>query len=90
MRGVIREQVKEAGYYAIIADESKDFSKLEQLSICLRYVYRGNVHERFLCLIQLGELDAAAISKSLHKALTDMQLDPKMCVGWVSVMMVRP
>ena len=43
-------EVKEAGIYSILADETKDFSKTEQLSIVVRYVdvKTATIHERFL------------------------------------------
>ena len=44
----ITAEVKEASYFTIIADETKDVSKREQLSICLRYVYDDIIHERDL------------------------------------------
>ena len=41
----IRGELNQASYYTIIADETKDISKKEQLSIVLRYVHCGLVHE---------------------------------------------
>ena len=38
VRESIGAKVRNAGVYAIMADESKDISKVEQLSIALRYV----------------------------------------------------
>ena len=48
----ITTEVKEADQFTIIANETKDISKHEQLSICLRYVFKGINHERifgFVC-----------------------------------------
>ena len=56
MANKIRQQIcasiQQAGYYSILADETKDMSKQEQLSIVIRYL-DGNTHsilERFLTL----------------------------------------
>ena len=42
--------VKKASYYSVLADETKNVSRREQLSIVVKYVYveTGIVHERFL------------------------------------------
>ncbi|GBM93694.1 hypothetical protein AVEN_220002-1, partial [Araneus ventricosus] len=45
-------------YFAILADETKDLSKKEQLSIAVCYLYDGNIHEEFLCIEELETLDA--------------------------------
>ena len=38
-------EVKEARYFTLIAEDS---GKSEQLSIVLRYVYKGAIHEHFI------------------------------------------
>lgn len=35
----IVEEIKKAEFYSIIADETRDISRIEQLSLCLRYVH---------------------------------------------------
>ena len=37
------KEVKEAGYYSIIVDESRDLAKQEQMSFVVRYF---NVHDK--------------------------------------------
>ena len=54
VREEIGAQVRNAGVYAIMADESKGISKVEQLSIALRYIRRGNVYERFVTYVHAG------------------------------------
>ena len=72
----IQAEVCEAQYYTIIADESKDISKKEQLSTVLRYVYRGRIHERFV-----GYTHATALSEYILQVISEMQLDIKGCVS---------
>ena len=50
IRQKICSAVKEARVYSIQADETKDASKVEQLSIVLRYVdlNTASVHEHFI------------------------------------------
>jgi len=44
----IAEEVKDSGPFAIMADETKDCRKMEQLSIVLRYFHDGSVYESFI------------------------------------------
>lgn len=46
----ISKEIKELIYFADMADETKDISKTEQLSIVLRYFYQNEIKERFLGL----------------------------------------
>lgn len=48
VRSMIRNELRSAQYYTIIADETKDISKIEQLSMVLRYVYNCKTYERFV------------------------------------------
>ncbi|XP_050540287.1 uncharacterized protein LOC126904924 [Daktulosphaira vitifoliae] len=49
----IAKEVKEAKYFAILADETKDVSKTEQLSIMVRYYHNNTMNERFLGEIKI-------------------------------------
>ncbi len=44
---VIKE-VRESEVFRIIADETKDLQKKEQVSLIIRYYYNGTIHESFL------------------------------------------
>ena len=57
--------MRNAGVYAIMADESKDISKIEQLSIALRYVRKVNVYERFVTYMLLVWMQLPYQSTSL-------------------------
>ncbi|XP_071034137.1 52 kDa repressor of the inhibitor of the protein kinase-like [Parasteatoda tepidariorum] len=59
----ISEEVKTAKFFSILADESKDLAKIEQLSIAIRYLYNGNVHE------ELSKLDAKSLSLKIINVL---------------------
>ena len=52
MANMLRQQIctsdKQAGYYFILADKTKDMSKQEQLSIVIHYLH-GNTHSRVDC-----------------------------------------
>ena len=44
---IVRE-INEAGMFSLQADETKDLAKVEQLSLCLRYVKDDQNKERFI------------------------------------------
>ena len=68
MGNIIRKKivsaVQDATYFSILADETKDLSKQEQMAIVIRYVdvQSCTVYERFLTYIKAESLDAASLS----------------------------
>ena len=59
----ITNEIKRARLFSIIADEARDVSRVEQLSLCFRYVHPDHaVKERFLGFIDSSQLDAAALA----------------------------
>ena len=44
----ILTEIKSCKFYSIIMDETSDISKMEQVSICIRYVFEGTTKETFL------------------------------------------
>ena len=52
IRDRISAEVRLSGFFSLMADETKDVSKQEQLSIVVRYVDReGIINERFLTFV---------------------------------------
>lgn len=66
----IINEVKEAHYFTIMVDETKDISKKEQLTLILRYVLKGVIHERFISYSYCEELTAAALTSYIYDVLT--------------------
>lgn len=67
VREEIIQEVKESEVFSVIADETKDLKKKEQLSLVLRYYYNGAVHESFLDFQQATRLDAEGLKdKIIH------------------------
>lgn len=55
--------VKKAVYFSLLADESKDASKKEQLAIILRSVdEKAIIHERFLTYVEAKSLTAKSLT----------------------------
>jgi len=63
VRNKITANVKKAGIYSILADESSDCSKKEQLSIVVRYVdvESAIVYEHFLAFTEAATLNAESL-----------------------------
>ena len=74
-------EVKNARYYTIIADETKDVSKSEQLTIVLRYVYGGSVYEHFLGFVEAKSLNASALTQYILDQLSNLELSINNCIS---------
>lgn len=77
----IQQELSQGVYYTIIADETKDISKKEQLSIVLRYVHDGVVHERFIEYVHATELNAASLTDNILRIISQVQLSIDRCVS---------
>lgn len=71
----IIKEVKENEVFSVIADETKDLQKKEQMSLVVRYYYNGAIHESFLCFKAAESLDAAGLSKMIVSCLEQHGLD---------------
>jgi hypothetical protein len=71
------------GYYSIICDESRDLSRTEQLSVCVRYLDTSKVEpvEDFLCFVPLQELDAQSLAEQILTVLSDRNLPHDRCIA---------
>lgn len=77
----IANEVKESKYFAVLADETKDISKTEQLSIMVRYFYNNMVNERFLGYVPCSQLNAHALFKYIKKTLADCKINIQNCIA---------
>ena len=76
IRGSICDEVQHAGYFSLLADETKDLSKQEQHAIVLTYLDKeGTINERFLTFVEATNLNAVSLSNYLIKVLEDNGLD---------------
>ncbi|XP_057793166.1 uncharacterized protein LOC131009775 [Salvia miltiorrhiza] len=71
------------GYFAILADESSDVSRKEQLALCLRYVEgkMEKVVERFLGLVHVGDTTALSLRSAIMSLLVEHSLSPSKIRG---------
>jgi hypothetical protein len=56
-------------------------SKLEQMSICIRYVHNSVIKEKFLGFVELKELSANTLSSEIKLFLNNFRLDISNCVS---------
>ena len=80
---IICNNIRAAGFYSLFADETKDVSKREQLTIVLRYVdpEKASIHEHFLTYVEAKSLDAESLTAYILKTLHDLKLDPTRIVS---------
>ena len=83
VRKKICNAVQSAGPFSLLADESKDVSKTEQLTVALRYVDLscGSIHEHFLTFVPTTNFSAESLSKYFLDILKEHQLNPKQMVS---------
>lgn len=82
VRNIICSGVREAGFFSLLADETKDCSKREQISIVLRYVDNAAViHEHFLTYVEAAGLTADKLTEYITSVLGQFRLDPQCMVS---------
>ena len=81
VREVICAQVRDAVYFSLLVDETKDISKKEQMSIVLRYLQNGNVYECFIGFVHISNLDAASLVKYICDTMSTCHLSLDNCVS---------
>ncbi|CAF1442011.1 unnamed protein product [Rotaria magnacalcarata] len=68
--------------FVLMADESKDISSKEQLSVVLRYVDAENqIHEHFMGFTKLDQFDAKALYEKLYELLMKHDISIQDCIG---------
>ncbi|XP_076841026.1 zinc finger MYM-type protein 1-like [Brachyhypopomus gauderio] len=77
VRTEITEEVKNSEVFSIVADETKDVKKKEQISLVLRYYYNGAIQESFLHFESTEKLDAAGLSDKIIHILENHGLEYK-------------
>ena len=69
IHGDICSEVREATFYSVMAYQSRDLSKHEQISITLRYFREGRIHDCFLCFARMENLTAESLSHDILRAI---------------------
>ena len=74
-------EVREAGMFSLLADESKDLGKHEQVSISVRYWHSGAVRDAFLPFVRAEAITAESLTVDIVKAVEDLGLSLLNCVS---------
>ena len=75
VRKDILDTLKDSKYFSLLCDECKDIGKDEQLSVCIRYVAGGTLHEDFYNFIRAEGLDARSVLARLKDVISGMEVD---------------
>jgi len=79
-------RIKNAGFFTILADETQDISRYEQLALCIRYVDDSStdsvfIREDFLEFVHLKNVTASALATTIMQCIITLGLDMEMLVG---------
>ena len=82
VRREIRDEISQATYFALLAEESKDFSKKEQIYFVLKYAVNGMIHEDFVGMkSDTRGLDAESLSALILEFMAAFGMNMNNCVG---------
>lgn len=73
------QEVSEAEYFSLLANENKDLSKKEQLSIAIHYLHKGIIHEEILCMEELESLNEEGLLSRILNTL-ESKINYEMCI----------
>jgi len=79
-------RIKNAGFFTILADETQDISRYEQLALCIRYVDDSSadsvfIREDFLEFVHVKDVTASALATTIMQCIITLGLDMEMLVG---------
>jgi len=81
VRDQILDEVEESRFFSLSVDECKDVSKKQQISLTVRYYFRGTIQECFLEFQAAAGLDAETLAKSVILSFNAYGLDLSYLVG---------
>jgi len=73
----IANEVINAKIFSLEIDSTQDVSVMDQLSLCIRYVYKGEVQERFLNMLEVKSSTGEEQYKLVKKSLESLSIDLK-------------
>ena len=77
----ITEEIREAEYFTLLVDETKDLSKTEQLAFVIRYTFECDVHEEFIGSRATEDLNAESLSGAIQDELKQIGINIKNLVA---------
>ena len=77
----IVKKIKKARFFTVIADETTDVSRKEQMSLCARFVTDGRINEEFLAFVEVKDLTGSGLAEKILSTIRHLGLDPQDLVG---------
>lgn len=77
----ICEEILGVDYVSVILDETSDISRIEQVAICISYVFKGVKKETFVGFYDTKSTEGITLYQLLLEALSKLGLDPAKIVG---------
>ena len=74
-------QIKAAGAFSVIADETSDISNLEQASLYIRFVHEGEICEKFIGFMETASTTGQSLFELIKTTLQSNSLDLSKIVG---------
>jgi len=74
-------EIKSASCFSVIADEARDVSRSEQMSICIRYLLGDKLCERFLEFVNMAAFDAQSLCDAIVHSLQAREFQLTKCVA---------
>src|SRR5207244_2815287 len=81
IRNEIKDEVLLSQFFGIILDETKDLAMKEQITVVLRYLFNGIIHEEFVGFIYAESVNAESLCKYITEHLCNLRIDIKACIG---------
>jgi len=81
IQSIIVNQIKECKKFSIMIDSTQDTGVLDQLAICVRYLYKGKVEERLLSLVVFSDSSGLALFNLLCNILQSLSLSLTDVIG---------
>ena len=81
VREIICTQVRDAVYFSLLIDETKDISKKEQMSVVLCYLQNGKIYKRFIGFVHISSLDVASLVEYICDTMSACHLSLNNCVS---------
>ena len=77
----IQAELREAEFFTILSDESRDASKKEQVVVAIRYCFKNAIHEEFIGVAEPQSLNADGLSNTIIDLLQRCNANLMNCVG---------
>ena len=77
----LSRDIRGAGWYSIIADETRDISGKEQLAVLICWTEASNVNEDLIGFVEVCETDASTLTSAIKDVLLRVSLSLSQCVG---------